>query len=146
MTNEHHMTVESRAAGRVVYACHTCARKVSVANDRPVVVIRGDFAVKHRGDPMTTDLTNPRPSDKALELEFAYTTWQDSCRVQGPQPNYVCRRPKGHVGLHAAGFQKGRKLWSDRDSEPLTEDEVIEFGRQLEAATDDEILAAAKGV
>lgn len=45
-----------------------------------------------------------------LDLEFAYTTWADSC--QDPySPHYQCRRPAGHEGQHAAGFGTARMVW-----------------------------------
>ena len=48
--------------------------------------------------------------DDRLTLEFAYTTWADSC--QDPySPFYQCRRPRGHDGDHAAGFGAGRIIW-----------------------------------
>lgn len=51
------------------------------------------------------------PPDPYL-LEFAYTTWDDSC--QDPySPHYQCRRPRGHHGPHAAGFGPARIEWTD---------------------------------
>ena len=49
-------------------------------------------------------------SDDRLELEFAYTSYRDSCRdLYSPQ--YLCRRPVGHEGTHAAGFGDERVRW-----------------------------------
>ena len=49
-------------------------------------------------------------SDKQLDLEFAYTTYDSSCRdLYSPQ--YLCRRPAGHEGVHAAGFGRQRVRW-----------------------------------
>ncbi len=51
-----------------------------------------------------------------LDLEFAFTTWQQSC--QDPSPCLrQCRRRKGHDGLHAAGFGAGRREWADTAAE-----------------------------
>jgi hypothetical protein len=49
-------------------------------------------------------------SDTRLDLEFAYTTYQDSCRDLY-SPYYYCRRPLGHEGVHAAGFGSSRLRW-----------------------------------
>ena len=49
-------------------------------------------------------------SDDRLDLEFAYTTYRDSCRDLY-SPHYVCRRPLGHDGVHAAGFGAERLRW-----------------------------------
>jgi hypothetical protein len=49
-------------------------------------------------------------SDSRLDLEFAYTTYQDSCRDLY-SPHYYCRRPLGHDGVHAAGFGSSRLRW-----------------------------------
>ncbi|HET8718736.1 MAG TPA: hypothetical protein VFM50_13385 [Nocardioidaceae bacterium] len=51
-------------------------------------------------------------SDAQLDLEFAYTTYDDSCRDLY-SPHYLCRRPSGHAGLHAAGFGSDRLCWAD---------------------------------
>lgn len=49
-------------------------------------------------------------SDHRLDLEFAYTSYDDSCRdLYSPQ--YLCRRPVGHDGAHAAGFGEERLRW-----------------------------------
>lgn len=49
-------------------------------------------------------------TDETLSLEFAYTTWDDSC--QDPyNGSYQCRRPAGHDGDHAAGFGAARLTW-----------------------------------
>ena len=49
-------------------------------------------------------------SDERLDLEFAYTSYRDSCQdLYSPQ--YLCRRPGGHVGTHAAGFGAERVRW-----------------------------------
>lgn len=55
------------------------------------------------------------PGDEQLTMEFAYTTWDDSC--QDPySPYYQCRRPRGHAGDHAAGFGAGRIIWKRETS------------------------------
>jgi hypothetical protein len=46
-------------------------------------------------------------SDERLDLEFAYTRYDDSCRDLY-SPHYLCRRPAGHRGAHAAGFGEQR--------------------------------------
>ena len=49
-------------------------------------------------------------SDERLDLEFAYTSYRDSCQdLYSPQ--YLCRRPGGHSGTHAAGFGAERVRW-----------------------------------
>lgn len=50
-------------------------------------------------------------SDERLDLEFAYTTYEDSCRDLY-SPHYLCRRPVGHDGPHAAGFGGHRVRWA----------------------------------
>jgi hypothetical protein len=49
-------------------------------------------------------------SDERLDLEFAYTSYDSSCRDLY-SPHYVCRRPVGHEGTHAAGFGEHRVRW-----------------------------------
>ena len=49
-------------------------------------------------------------SDERLDLEFAYTTYDDSCGDLY-SPHYLCRRPAGHDGVHAAGFGRSRVRW-----------------------------------
>jgi hypothetical protein len=49
-------------------------------------------------------------SDSRLDLEFAYTSYRDSCRDLY-SPHYLCRRPAGHDGEHAAGFGSHRLRW-----------------------------------
>lgn len=44
-----------------------------------------------------------KTSNEQLHLEFAYTTRDDSCRNLY-SVHYLCRRPAGHQGNHAAGF------------------------------------------
>jgi hypothetical protein len=51
-------------------------------------------------------------SDAQLDLEFASTSYDDSCRDLY-SPHYLCRRPSGHAGLHAAGFGSDRLCWAD---------------------------------
>ena len=48
--------------------------------------------------------------DERLDLEFAYTSYRDSCR-DPYSPSYRCRRPIGHDGAHAAGFGAHRVRW-----------------------------------
>jgi hypothetical protein len=48
--------------------------------------------------------------DERLDLEFAYTSYQDSCRDLY-SPAYRCRRPIDHDGAHAAGFGGHRVRW-----------------------------------
>jgi hypothetical protein len=57
--------------------------------------------------PLESDLMS---SDDRLDLEFAYTTYQDSCRDLY-SPHYYCRRPVGHDDVHAAGFGPHRLRW-----------------------------------
>lgn len=49
-------------------------------------------------------------SDDRIDLEFAYTSYQDSCRDLY-SPHHFCRRPFGHPGAHAAGFGPERVRW-----------------------------------
>ena len=57
-------------------------------------------------------------SDSQLDLEFAYTSHQDSCKDLY-SPFYYCRRPRGHAGIHAAGFGSRRLRWEhDPDHAP----------------------------
>ncbi len=56
------------------------------------------------------------PSDDQLDLEFAHTTYDDSCR-DVCSPHYLCRRPAGHEGVHAAGVGVDRLGW-DSQSNP----------------------------
>jgi hypothetical protein len=48
--------------------------------------------------------------DERLDLEFAFTSYVDSCRDLY-SPSYRCRRPSGHGGAHAAGFGAHRVHW-----------------------------------
>lgn len=47
--------------------------------------------------------------------EFAYTTWEASCRdpaiIHGDLRN--CRRGRGHSGSHASGFGPYLSLWEN---------------------------------
>ncbi|NDL58695.1 hypothetical protein [Phytoactinopolyspora mesophila] len=56
--------------------------------------------------------------DRRLDLEFAYTSFRDSCRDLY-SPSYRCRRPIGHEGAHAAGFGDQRVRWSHHSHHPL---------------------------
>jgi len=56
-------------------------------------------------------------SDEQLDLEFAYTTYDDSCRDLY-SPLYLCRRPAGHQGAHAAGFGIDRLRWDSLPNRP----------------------------
>lgn len=50
--------------------------------------------------------------DKRLDLEFAYVTWEDSCR--DPHPSFrQCRRLIRHEGEHASGFGRHRLRWDN---------------------------------
>jgi hypothetical protein len=51
-----------------------------------------------------------RYSDATLTLEFAYTTWEQSCRDLYTI-DQACRRPRGHDGEHAAGYGGARSRW-----------------------------------
>ncbi len=51
-----------------------------------------------------------RPGDVELDLEFAYTSWDASCRDPSPTLQQ-CRRRRGHDGDHAAGFGDARLRW-----------------------------------
>lgn len=48
--------------------------------------------------------------DQQLDLEFAYTSYGESCRDPFP-PFYLCRRPRDHDGDHASGFGAERIRW-----------------------------------
>lgn len=56
--------------------------------------------------------------DDRLDLEFAYTSFQDSCRDLHSL-HYRCRRPAGHPGVHAAGFATQRIRWSQHEEHDL---------------------------
>lgn len=49
-------------------------------------------------------------TDDELTLEFAYTSYRDSCRDLYSLL-MCCRRPAGHTGQHAAGFGADRVRW-----------------------------------
>jgi len=49
-------------------------------------------------------------NDERLDLEFAYTSYADSCKDLY-SPHYLCRRPADHADQHAAGFGAHRLLW-----------------------------------
>ena len=51
-------------------------------------------------------------SDEQLDLEFAYTSWQQSCRNLYSL-DQVCRRQRGHAGEHAAGHGLARRRWRE---------------------------------
>ena len=51
-------------------------------------------------------------TDDRLDLEFAYTSHDDSCKDLY-SPFYYCRRPHDHEGEHAAGFGDNRIRWED---------------------------------
>jgi len=62
--------------------------------------------------------------DERLDLEFAYTSYADSCRDLYSL-HYRCRRPHGHDGRHAAGFGAQRVHWQHhaehgQDAPPVT--------------------------
>ena len=49
-----------------------------------------------------------------LDMEFAYTSWADSCRdplLDDESDFRECRRATGHDGDHAAGFGAHRITW-----------------------------------
>ncbi len=50
-------------------------------------------------------------TDAQLDVEFAYTTWQESCRDLHTI-DQACRRPRSHRGEHAAGFGSERARWA----------------------------------
>lgn len=54
-------------------------------------------------------------TDDRLDLEFAYTSYGDSCRDLYSLA-YRCRRPHGHDGAHAAGFGTHRVRWEHHDT------------------------------
>lgn len=58
------------------------------------------------------------PDDNRLDLEFAYTSFQDSCRDLHSLV-YRCRRPVGHSGAHAAGYGGHRIRWSQHEEQDL---------------------------
>ncbi len=45
-----------------------------------------------------------------IDLEFAYGTWQDSCR-NIYSLDRCCRRFRNHDGDHASGFGNNRITW-----------------------------------
>lgn len=49
-------------------------------------------------------------TDAELDVEFAYTTWQQSCRNLYTI-DQACRRPRGHDDGHAAGYGSARVRW-----------------------------------
>lgn len=53
---------------------------------------------------------------KDFEQEFAYTTWEQSCKdpavIQGDLRE--CRRPKGHKSVHASGHGKDLLMWGTK--------------------------------
>lgn len=55
---------------------------------------------------------SPSPDDASLDLEFAFTSWDASCRDLSPTLQQ-CRRGRQHDGQHAAGFGEQRSRWSD---------------------------------
>ncbi len=58
------------------------------------------------------------PDDDRLDLEFAYTSFRDSCRDLHSLV-YRCRRPAGHAGAHAAGFGPYRIRWIQHEDHDL---------------------------
>ncbi|GAA1589098.1 hypothetical protein GCM10009804_51530 [Kribbella hippodromi] len=56
-------------------------------------------------------------SDGRLDLEFAYTSNADSCKDLY-SPYYYCRRPRGHDGVHAAGYGSHRLRWEHQPDLP----------------------------
>ncbi len=62
--------------------------------------------------PLSLPMSEHLPAGSQLDLEFAFTTWQDSCH--DPSPTFQeCRRRRGHVGEHAAGFGDQRTRWPE---------------------------------
>ena len=59
------------------------------------------------GEPVVTAIPC---SDARLNAEFAYTSWQQSCR-NIYTIEQACRRPRGHDGEHAAGYGAARSRW-----------------------------------
>lgn len=52
-----------------------------------------------------------------LDLEFAWTTWEQSCKDEHPdRADRACRRPKHHTEDHASGFGSQRLTWAARAS------------------------------
>ncbi len=58
-------------------------------------------------------MTEVLPVDAQLDLEFAFTSWRESCRDLLPTLQQ-CRRRAGHDGDHAAGYGEQRRRWTDR--------------------------------
>ncbi|MFF0338531.1 hypothetical protein [Kribbella sp. NPDC004875] len=56
-------------------------------------------------------------TDTRLDLEFAYTSHDDSCKDLY-SPHYYCRRPRGHDGVHAAGYGPDRLRWEHQSDLP----------------------------
>lgn len=50
---------------------------------------------------------------KAMNDEFAYTTWEMSCKDPAAFGTDLreCRRPKHHSGRHASGFRTAYREW-----------------------------------
>jgi len=51
-------------------------------------------------------------NDEALDREFAYTDYRESCRDLY-SIEQLCRRPRGHTGDHASGFGSRRVWWAN---------------------------------
>ncbi len=56
-------------------------------------------------------MTDELSADTQLDLEFAYTSWPESCRDPSPTMQQ-CRRPYRHDGDHAAGYGEQRRRWT----------------------------------
>ena len=51
--------------------------------------------------------------DTLIDLEFAFVSWDDSCRNLYAIDR-CCRRPAGHApAVHASGFGTGRVWWAE---------------------------------
>ncbi len=66
-------------------------------------------------------MTEVLPIDAQLDLEFAFTSWRESCRDPAVAPSVIpgafldllqCRRRAGHDGDHAAGYGEQRRRWT----------------------------------
>jgi len=50
-------------------------------------------------------------TDAVLDVEFAYTAWENSCRDLYSLAQ-CCRRPAGHDDDHASGYGPTRVRWA----------------------------------
>jgi hypothetical protein len=76
--------------------------------DRRSSIYKYNSATSGRALPKLPHLSH----DQMLDLEFAFVTWEDSCR-SAVRDNLCCRRLRGHTqGKHASGFGPNRVEWA----------------------------------